>query len=518
MNYLALTIGPIIETLSESKKTKELFGGSYLFSHFMKELLYRLKASGYELIVPYHTDIDDFFSAQNGIGMFHDRLIVSHDKEQKLIQDDIDNFIKNIIDKIVSNIVDMENHNKQYKEKILEFFEQYLQISYVITDTFSLNDLTNMLDVAELHREFMYLPDTYKVLYDQEKNRVNPLVYLQKKFHKSFLKDEAFSQSKNRFPSVLDIALLLDEDNYIKYTFDNKEDKKLEEEALRGKKNHQKYIALIQGDGDKIGAILKTMDSDPKKIQLFSEKLLDFVKKIPAIAQKYKAHVVYAGGDDMLAFSPIITKNKDTIFDFLVELDEVFKSTMKELNIPQANDVSQSFGVSLVYYKKPLYQALDKAINNLFYVAKASDNRNRAVVELIKHSGQTYVTDITLSSDIYKSFNILLKLELHEKKSNLPHAVTHNIARSKSTLKALGDKYDKDELKAMVDNFFINNFNKEVHDIDNNLSLIESKKLLMEYLKLYAIDTHTDRDKTFEKYFIQFTALLSMIKHLRGDR
>jgi len=33
MNYLALTIGPIYKTLSNAKKPKELWSGSYVFSY-----------------------------------------------------------------------------------------------------------------------------------------------------------------------------------------------------------------------------------------------------------------------------------------------------------------------------------------------------------------------------------------------------------------------------------------------------------------------------------------------------
>jgi len=139
------------------------------------------------------------------------------------------------------------------------------------------------------------------------------------------------------------------------------------------------------------------------------------------------------------------------------------------------------------------------------------------VVELIKHSGQTYVTDMVLNSTIYKKFNELLKQELNEEKSALPHAVTHNLARSKVTLKALADNYGEDELLSMINNFFQNNFNKEVHADDHTDNALElTKVLLIEHLKAYRDDK--SKDKKFKTYFEHFTALLSMIKHLRGDR
>jgi len=513
MNYLSLTIGPIIETLSESKKTKELFAGSYIFSYFMKNLLEELQSTKYNLIVPYHDKIDTMFKSKNGVGMFHDRLIVSNEKSQEEIQIDIDKFIESTIKKIVDGIVSINEKNNVKHKDTKSFFEKYLQISYNITDEFSLKKLTNSLDVAELHREFIIPPDDFKVLRDQEENKVNPLVYLQRKFHQSFLKDDAFGDEKSDFPSVLEIAL----NKSISYTYDEKTDDELEKQALKGEKNHKKYMALIQGDGDKIGAILETMDGNPENIKKFSQKLLDFSQEIPDIAKKYNARVVYAGGDDMLAFAPIIANDKKTVFDFLVELDNRFKEIMKELNIEEANHVSQSFGVSFVYYKKPLYQALNKAIYNLFDVAKSSDDRNKAVVELIKHSGQTYKVDIVLNSTIYTKFSKLLELELDSQKSALPHAVTHNLHRSIATLEALADNYHDDELISMLDNFFKNNFNKEVHSDENTDNALElTKVLLLEHLKSYQNDIFTD--KKFEKYFEHFTALLSIIKHLRGDR
>jgi len=514
MNHLALTIGPIVETLLASKKTKELFTGSYLFSYFMKELLVRLRASGYELLVPYHQDIETLFKQSNGIGIFHDRLMVSHTKEQEFMAEDIENYMSTILAHITQKTIDIDSRNNaQYQDLIQSFWEQYFQFSYVIRDEFAFKALNNTLNVAELHREFIVSTDDYNVLRDQEGKRVNPLVYLQRKFHQSFLKEEAFANRKSDFPSVLEIAL----EKEINYTYEKDKDELLEEEAMESEKNHKKYMALIQADGDKIGAILDTMDKEPEKIRLFSEKLLEFTQKIPNIASRYNAQVVYAGGDDMLAFAPIITQNEKTVFDFLKEIDDEFKATLKTLNIEEANAVSQSFGVSLIYHKKPLYQALSKATNNLLNIAKADDRvRNRAVVELIKHSGQTFVIDMVLNSTIYKNFNELLKQELNEDKSALPHAVTHNIARSKATLKAIADEYEDDKLVEMIDNFFDNNFNKEVHSEVNTESALKlTKALLLEHLKMYQEEKSS---KNFEKCFRAFTSLLSMIKHLRGDR
>ncbi len=43
MKYIALTIGPIYKTLSSAKKTRELWGGSYIFSYIMKQIISEFK-------------------------------------------------------------------------------------------------------------------------------------------------------------------------------------------------------------------------------------------------------------------------------------------------------------------------------------------------------------------------------------------------------------------------------------------------------------------------------------------
>ncbi len=521
MTYLALTIGPIVETLMESKKTKELFAGSYLFSYFMKNLLIRFHEMQYSLILPYHKEIKSLFDSQNGVGMFHDRLIVSSEKTKEDIQDDVNTFVKDSIDLIVNGVINIDpQKNSKQKTEIEEFFKNYFQISYLITDKFSLKEITNKLDVCELHREFIIFPDKYKQLRDQEGEKVNPLIYLQRKFHQSFLKDDAFGEKKSDFPSVLEIAL----GKTIDYTYNDKEDDKREEEALKGEKTHKKYMALIQGDGDRIGAILKKIDTDPEQIKLFSQKLLDFAKEIPSVASKYKAQVVYAGGDDMLAFAPIIAPEQKTVFDFLKELDNKFKEIIKELNIYEAENVSQSFGVTIFYYKKPLYQALQKALYNLFSIAKQSNEMNKAVVELIKHSGQTFTVDIILNSTSYELFSNLLEIELDAEQSALPHSITHNLQRSKNLLKAIANNYKDAKLSEKIENFFENNFNKEIHDDTmTQQTLTLTRNLLTEELKLYqknltATPSTEKREELFDTHFTHFSALLSTIKHLRGDR
>ena len=70
MTYLAMTIGPIYKTLREAKKTRELWGGSYLFSYLMKKTIEVFQDR--EFVVPYVKDKTIFDSGQ-GIGLFPEK-------------------------------------------------------------------------------------------------------------------------------------------------------------------------------------------------------------------------------------------------------------------------------------------------------------------------------------------------------------------------------------------------------------------------------------------------------------
>ncbi len=54
MNYIAMTIGPIYKTLQNSKKPKELWSASYLFSYIVKQIISEFRDR--EFVTPYIKD------------------------------------------------------------------------------------------------------------------------------------------------------------------------------------------------------------------------------------------------------------------------------------------------------------------------------------------------------------------------------------------------------------------------------------------------------------------------------
>ena len=112
-----------------------------------------------------------------------------------------------------------------------------------------------------------------------------------------------------------------------------------------------------------------------------------------------------------------------------------------------------------------------------------------------------------------------MAFELDSELSGLPHAVSHNIDRSYATIRAIANM---DDFKYLLNNFFENNFNKEVHTKEtskNSLDMV--KELLKEFIVNYKLrDASKDNkeEDNFKSYFESYKHLLSIIKHLRGDR
>jgi hypothetical protein len=64
------------------------------------------------------------------------------------------------------------------------------------------------------------------------------------------------------------------------------------------------YFAILVADGDKMGNAIAFIDSS-KKHREFSQALADFAREARSIVQQNSGVLVYAGGDDVLAFVPL---------------------------------------------------------------------------------------------------------------------------------------------------------------------------------------------------------------------
>ncbi len=148
--------------------------------------------------------------------------------------------------------------------------------------------------------------------------------------------------------------------------------------ALDGEKPSP-YYALLQADGDNMGDAIDKLE-DLGNHRQFSEKLSDFAKSVSKIViEKYKGSLVYAGGDDVLAFLPL-----HTVIQCSRELEDQFKKKLRDEKV-MSFQPTLSVGVVIAHHTEPLQGALT-LVRNAERIAK-TEGKNALAIILSKRSG-----------------------------------------------------------------------------------------------------------------------------------
>jgi CRISPR-associated protein Cmr2 len=177
---------------------------------------------------------------------------------------------------------------------------------------------------------------------------------------------------------------LLFEDRLAEY-FEKGEKEKIKKakEALRkflkdalGDRKPNPYYALLLADGDGMGKAIEALTL-PGLHRDLSSKLSDFAKSVRAIVETaHHGSLIYAGGDDVLAFVPL-----HTIVQCAKALSDKFKTTV-------VNGTTLSIGVAICHHLDPLSDALTLA-REAEKEAKRFPNKNALCVKLDKRGGET---------------------------------------------------------------------------------------------------------------------------------
>lgn len=449
MNYIAYTIGPIydtiFDTLNGDNKTKKLKAGSYFFSLFMKTLLKNIKED-FTVLVPYIGGIA--LTKEHKMGLFHDRFIAQSDRLSKEQMKEI--FIK----KLEATFIELaENiHNVNMATELFENMDNHSIIAsqdeLKSVDENIIFALNKILDSKELQRSFTFhMPKTNWIQEYQNKE----------------VEDKNYSVK-----TIEDIS----------------------------EKIGFKYYAVITADGDKMGAKIRDEATmNPENIKVLSQKLYDFFTLDDDIYTITNNHfggeLIYAGGDDILAFLPV-KKGEKTFLDYIKVLDDRLKTIV-------GKDVSLSFGVNIAYFKYPLRNAINSAFD-LLHVAKSDEHiKNRVSLKITKHSGQFFGTTLALHDTRYEKYKKLVDGILNNEVS-LPHSLHHSLKRYEEAILATYG-YEDGSVKAM----FATVFNDAKSDKDT-----KGLEMVREYLDICRPRTNNDFDDIFSQ--------LSLVKFLRGDR
>ncbi|OHD99247.1 MAG: hypothetical protein A2W82_09970 [Sulfurimonas sp. RIFCSPLOWO2_12_36_12] len=384
---------------------------------------------------------DSIFDKKSEVGLFHDRFIFQAQTDD-LVE------LEKVIDDVIS---DLSQKLQIDKEQI----KGYLQLNYgeyeVEKDENPILKISPYLDTKELF--FQVSQDSGNAFLKAIKN-----------------KDNFFLDGKNIVDDL----------------------KKL---------SHHKYFAVVHADGDNMSKAIEKRES----IENVSENLFLYCQKSNALIKEFGGQTIFAGGDDLLFFAPVLSKSKDkTIFNLCDEIGSDFKDRFKDV-------ATLSFGVSVNYIKFPLYEALE---NSRILLGKAKEEnkkenevkrKNNIAFNITKHSGQSFETVIHKGNkDLFDSFlSFTSNIKSEKDVDNFLHSIHHKIDTHKAVINKIAK--DKNKLK----NFFDNYFNESGHD--------EYKpffKVLIDFIHTVYKDEFIKEE---EKVTLIFSTL-KFVKFIKGDK
>lgn len=475
--YIGLTIGPIYKTLSMARKTRELWGASYLFSYLMRNIAGSLISNNIkkkdQFIIPYAGDIDTN-KYHHGAGLYPDRLIFPADDDDfEKLKETTEQVMKELCEGMAKRLSETE---KNVQKDIDQYFQVYFLEKEIEEGENPILKLSPYIDTLELQQKFISEDDNQYLA--SFLDNVNGSFL----FKDGFRDQEKGELIKKRFDSLIEISArglrkfnesqfdrIIQDHFKNRYSGEEDEDKLIEklkeiEEIRDNFKTYHKYIAIVQADGDRLGETLKKIGGDKDEIIRFSKKLMEFAGLAARIVAEYGGTPVYVGGDDLLFFAPVANsmseidgKEITSIFDLVDYLDKKFKEYFDNASI--------SFGVSISYYKYPLKEALEQARELLFNQAKKykyrgkkgkEKEKNALAFKILKHSGSTFGATFNKDSGIYCSFMKLLDKYGGEKKHL--NSIIHTLQLHQKIFKHIGKN------KKQVENFLENSFDEAIHD------------------------------------------------------
>lgn len=259
---------------------------------------------------------------------------------------------------------------------------------------------------------------------------------------------------------------------FLKGAFDNEDTKPLP------------YYALLLADGDRMGTVIDNQKTR-KDHEDLSKALSEFAQAVKTIVEKKDNNgcLIYAGGDDVLAFLPL-----HTVLDCAKELAVQFtKKISKDTRFvdESGNPPTLSVGVAIVHHTEPLQASLT-TMRDAEREAKSVKGKNALAIILSKRSGADTTIKGSWGNDrsTGESFNERLRwfIQLHIDDA-LPDGVAYELRDLWLRLKELQTPMRKEAvriIKRKRSNQGLSNVSKNI--LDKIGDLIQSKDLSLEDL------------------------------------
>jgi CRISPR-associated protein Cmr2 len=527
-SYAGFTIGPIYEVMRHSRKTRELWFGSYFFSWYMETLIDKLiRSEAGEFLTPYTKLSGGGLEPNRSVtGKYHDRFVLRSPHPARPLFDTIDANNSEVLEFFTDLIFDLarEEHRRggewidSDRDSIRGILTGFLQTRFFTTEAEHIDAQKPIAQVDQylnsLEESFIFRPGKSRHTCERCKtlpgivkikervaegrpearlniaplcpvcfvkfraNRIDPLV-------KHKLPREALKDGKLIYPPIQEIAAReLFDDESVRQRLTPDEEGEIGFDQLEtvlgelqkpGPAPYHRYFAVVQADGDNLGKLAATI-SDPTEL---SRRLFEFAEASERLITGFGGTPIFIGGDDLLSFMPVYFEGK-TVVDFASEISAIYRETVDK----NEGKTSLSLGINIAYYKFPLSTALDQAGGLLFGDAKA--DKDSLALCLTQHAGSQTRFVLPIAGDKFARFAELLRGALNAAKADrekaeppedsirLPGGLAHNLGRFQ---RLIAEIPDTNRLNA----FFENNFNEGDH-LDFHSGLDTVNRLLAHYL------------------------------------
>lgn len=486
--YIGINIGPVIKTLSLARRPRELWSASYLFSFLMEYIVDEADKRG-EIIAP--KEWNNVVADDNlPVGLYPDRIYIR--PNEGVVADDI---LKPACDRFC---------------KCLGVTSSYFNLMHTTCDGNSeveaVTELNRRLDLLEL---CVQAPDS-----DPQEEIMG---IIQEGKSSSLYKcavgdDKDFSVETLAEISAAQLKMVVNEDIWKNFSSEaRREDGKGDPYSVLGDgvKSFHRYFCVVQADGDNMGKTLTNESLKDGSISEISKALWQFGVNATKEIEEYAGMPIYAGGDDLLFLAPVRGKGSVSIFELLDKLEGSFQVVRDECRtaLPELDDKdlpSLSFGVSICYYKHPLYEALESARHLLFDVAKEVNDKKAVAWKLEKHSGESFDACFSRKkTGLDEAFKNVAKQTVDGQ------TVTRAIHKCKSNWKLLTLCLQSDD-NNRLDSFF----KTILEETTQNRGYFDAVKKLM--TELFNVQKPED-DDNLKKYSNTLYSMLRTAKFINGE-
>lgn len=512
MKYIGINIGPVVKTLSLARRPRELWAASYLFSYLMECIVNEAgsvagadeKVYG-DIIAPAKWNKTSDEKKSLKVGLYPDRLYLKLKNQN----------VSGVADKILSKA--WKNFTEKIEIRGEWLYKEYFNLMHTSceadTEVEAVKKLNRQLDLLELcvmasntDSGISPLDQLMKLLQRTKKSTLFYLATGEEDFPVETLAEIAAAQLQGEVSEEV-------WNNFVKIS-QNEDDKSNPYSVFGDKqKSYHRYFCVVQADGDNMGKTLTNLSLQDGSINKISSALVEFGKNASKMISDFGGMPIYAGGDDLLFLAPVVGKDGRHIFNLLETLDsDSFEGVRGECRkaLPSLDDLSEedlpslSFGVSLSFYKHPLYEALESARDLLFGVAKNINGKKAVVWKLEKHSGESFEAgysrkDKKLDEAVAGIINV----------TNNGQTVTQAIHKIKDNWKLLTMCLQPGN-KSRLDSFF----KTILEETSQNEAYFEALKKLMR--ELFDVKKPSE-DKQMKAYAEILYSMLRTAKFIKGE-